>query len=113
MSYRVTVDPITHTIFTVLSLAVLVWSLLALSFCWFFGSPSPNGSQFPEVNFAAKITANDLVVGLRNNTDKKVIKVVGGKVLYVGTMLMDNGAERVAISTKRGLKGLRYKQLYL
>ena len=112
--YRITVSPITRAVFAVLSVGVLSWSLLALLFCWFLGSPSPNSSQFPEVNFAAKVVPDDgILAGLGNTTSMAVIKRIQGQVLYVGSMPSGNGAERVAIATGRGLQGLRYRQPYL
>ena len=111
--YIISVSPIPRAIFALLSLGVLTWSLLSLLFCWFFASPTPNTSGFPEVDFAAKMAADGILVGLGNATDTEVIKRIQGKGLYVGSIPLDNGVERVAVVTGRGLQPLRYGQPYL
>jgi hypothetical protein len=117
--YRVTVSPISRALFTGLSLATLVWCLVGLLFCWVFGSPSPNTSQFPELNFAAKVTTDSgggippWLAGLGNATNVTVRKRIQGKVLYVGSTPSDKGVDRVVIGTTPALKGLAFGRAYL
>lgn len=111
--YRITVSTTSRIIFIVLSVGVLLWSLLALLFCWIFGPPSPNTSQFPEIDYAAKVSDGGILVGLGNTTTQAVIKRIQDKVLYVGSMASDTGVERVAITRGRGVQPLKYRQPYL
>lgn len=117
--YRVAVSPVSRALFTCLSLATLVWCLVGLLFCWLFGSPSPNTSQFPELDFAAKVTTDSgggippWLAGLGNTTNMAVRKRIQGKVLYVGSMPSDKGLDRVVIATAPVMKGLTFGRPYL
>lgn len=119
--YRLVVYPPCRTLFVCLSSVTLVWCLFGLLYCWLFGSPSPNNSRFPELDFAARVTADTegggpvWLAGLGNATSLSVRKRIQGEVLYVGSLPSEKGlpVDRVVIGTKPGLEKLTPGQPYL
>jgi hypothetical protein len=118
-SNRLVVSLVSLAVFTGLSMVVMLWCLLGLMYCWIFGSPSPNSSRYPELNFAAKVIADhghggpSWLTGLGNTTNDNIKKRVGAKVLYVGSLPSDKGVDRVVMGTAPGLKALKSGQPYL
>ena len=55
--YRVVISKYSLYTFSTLAVIALLWSGIALLFCWNFGGVSPNVSQYPEVDFASKCSA--------------------------------------------------------
>lgn len=118
LDYRINVSPVSRVVFMCLCFATIVWCFLVIFYCWFFGSPSPNTSRYPEIDFTAKVmvdgmTGSSWLSGLGNTTTRAVSKQIKGKVLFVGSMPTDKGVDRVAIGTVPELKTLRFGQSYL
>ena len=119
VGYRISVSPVSRAVFLCLCFVTLVWCSLGVFYCWFFGSPSPNTSRYPEIDFAAKVTTDGIagssswLLGLGNSTNTAVSRQVKGKVLFVGSLPTDKGVDRVAIGTVPELKALRFGQSYL
>ena len=103
----------------------LGWCFSVLNYCWFADGLTPNGSSYPELDFAAcalplnyeqdDAVIGNLLPGLGNANDKPIEQRIKFRKIFVGAQIIDSVApERVVMTTsKPGIKSLEAGRKYI
>jgi hypothetical protein len=91
---RVIIADYSLYMFTLLAVLALLWCACGLGYCWIHGGVVPNGSQYPEIEFASKcvVTPNEmdyvgvdvLLKGLGNGNSRDIERRIKSKRIFVG-----------------------------
>jgi len=116
---QIVINPRIHKAFTVLGCVVLAWCLWLTIWCSASSVVAPNSTDFPEIDFAARVIKSEELVelldGLGNASTQRVERECMAKTLYLTAMEIedDDSTQRLVLATKAGNTKLELRSSYL
>jgi hypothetical protein len=117
--FRIQINPHLLVAFVVLGCLVLVWCWVITIICSAGCIIAPNSTDFPEVDFAARVIKSDdfrqILDGLGNASSEKVKDHFMGKTLYLGVkkLAITDLCQTVELNTTAHQNGLKVGDRYM